>query len=821
VVVRVTFDGVIAMPYVELHTHGMGKLQPWLWIGDQDRVQLIDPRDFPNDGMVLMPREFHLLLREYPLGRRLVRIGIIENLYSSMDDSEPGYTKYMIRGAWQPILRWTLQHVVNAEFDPQQPVRRIRLPFEPEYPIWLRDPLGRTFVGPFDTNAHRDDDGSSYLVDLIAPADVPWPVVGGWPRHGVARVTDLETVDIGPMTLAINSRDRLLALGRRIDWVDFIDDDQLVDFLRGAIGGDGTLPVGTFASLAGSVARLPIDGPFDATRVARAAALIDRIASWETRWDELVQRHLASEAGRNALRELLLADPTLVDARWIPERHPKVLERLGMLAASIAERQAEVEALTAEIDELRRFDRGALERKRSDLERELADVTNRVEEARHALGVIGDLATLLSEHARLSETTERLRSEAERLEREVEGLRAAHEQLRGESERSLVDLRGRLTQLKPYVDALTGGGVSAVVRGGEPLPEIRIDPSPPESLPALLDVLHGRLLARGHRIGREDCANALAALLTSPLTVLAGLPGVGKTSLVTRMANALGMAPHAQFLTVRVPRGWRGRHDVIGYLNPITGAFEEAPTGVYPFLRRHAERPGVPAWILFDEANLSPPEHYLSEWLGLMDEDGDRTLLTGRAGERLSVPDGVRIVFTTNQDHTVEPLSPRLLDRAAVVVVRSASRVGEARGAVGEANGSLDDAATARLLAAVPDELPDVDLKHLETVIDLLGDDDPQYGQGTHVSIRKRALVERHALVLREMLGRGSGGVALDLAVGAHLIPLLRGSGEGYRARLEKLEANLGQMRGAHALLKRVLTIGRQRFDEYDFQTLT
>ena len=811
---------VIALPFIQLNTPGMGKLQPILWVRDEDRVQPTDPTEFPNDGTVLMSSQFHALVRDHPLGERLVRILIDENRYSSMDDSQPTYAKYMVKGAWQRVPKWTLQHVVAEAFDPTQPPRRLALPFEPEHPLWVRDPLTRAYFGPFDTNAQRDDD--RYLVDLIAPTDVPWSVPGGWPRHGIAKVTDLETIEVEDRTFAINTFDRMLALGRRIEWLDFIDDAQLVEFLRKAIGSDGTLSPGTFASLTTLIARLPTEDTFDQVRLARATALIERVASWETRWDALVQRHLQSDAGRRTLREMLTADPDLVDARVIQDRHPKVLERLGVLARTIAERQAEAEALEAQIDELKRFDRDELERKRHELIRELADVTERVEWAREELGLVGEVASLQQEHARLSEQTRLLRDEAERLRHEVEVWRVAHEQVRTETQRHLSDLRGRLTELKPYVDVLTGGAAGGKLRRHEALPPIQVDPAPPASLTELLDTIHGRLVAMGHQIGRDETANALTALITSPLTVLAGLPGVGKTSLVTRLAQALGMAPHAQFLTVRVPRGWRGRHDVIGYANPITGDFEEAPTGIYPFLRLHEERDvGVPGWILFDEANLSPPEHYLSEWLGLMDEDGDRTLLTGRPGERLTVPKHVRLVFTTNQDHTVEALSPRLLDRAAVVVVRASNRIADDVAPVAAAVGSPSADALERLLAHVPSELPDADRKHLDHLIERMGDDDPKYGRATHVSIRKRSLVKRHALTLRDMLGRGAGATPLDFAVATHLIPLLRGSGANYRNRLETLESHLGQMRQAHTLLKRVIAIGAERFDEYDFHMLT
>jgi len=75
------------------------------------------------------------------------------------------------------------------------------------------------------------------------------------------------------------------------------------------------------------------------------------------------------------------------------------------------------------------------------------------------------------------------------------------------------------------------------------------------------------------------------------------------------------------------------------------------------------------AYVLLDEANLSPIEHYWSAFFGMTDSDGTRSLTLGM--EQVRVPDYLRFLATINHDGTTEPLSPRTIDRAPFIVMES------------------------------------------------------------------------------------------------------------------------------------------------------
>lgn len=70
------------------------------------------------------------------------------------------------------------------------------------------------------------------------------------------------------------------------------------------------------------------------------------------------------------------------------------------------------------------------------------------------------------------------------------------------------------------------------------------------------------------------------------------------------------------------------------------------------------------AYILLDEANLSPIEHYWSSFMGQSDYKSKEINLGNQV---LNVSDNIRFIGTINYDETTEKLSPRILNRATII----------------------------------------------------------------------------------------------------------------------------------------------------------
>lgn len=188
---------------------------------------------------------------------------------------------------------------------------------------------------------------------------------------------------------------------------------------------------------------------------------------------------------------------------------------------------------------------------------------------------------------------------------------------------------------------------------------------------------------RGYAFTRDDLVNFHVSAKTGFWTVVAGPSGIGKSSLPRLYAEALGCLD--EYLVVPVQPDWLDDRDVIGAYNSLSGVFEPAATGLVDFLIAAAEdaaraRGGV-FLVTFDEMNLARVEHYLSQFLSVLEEPLERRRLRlfARGVEHANDPyvpyrtlplgDNIRFVGTVNVDETTHFFSPKVLDRTAVLTL--------------------------------------------------------------------------------------------------------------------------------------------------------
>ncbi|WP_353571442.1 hypothetical protein [Candidatus Albibeggiatoa sp. nov. BB20] len=175
----------------------------------------------------------------------------------------------------------------------------------------------------------------------------------------------------------------------------------------------------------------------------------------------------------------------------------------------------------------------------------------------------------------------------------------------------------------------------------------------------------------------QDISDSITTVsLTKNILILTGNPGVGKSTLAIDLTDDT-----ERKLIVSVGSTWRGREDLLGYVNPISNEFE--PTEFTKFLckaeaawRKNDRRTYL---VIFEEFNLSQPEYWFADILVRSqypdDQEKLRTLDLGGKGIRgmsgtaskVFITPAVRFVATINNDHTTLSLSPRVLDRASIV----------------------------------------------------------------------------------------------------------------------------------------------------------
>lgn len=182
----------------------------------------------------------------------------------------------------------------------------------------------------------------------------------------------------------------------------------------------------------------------------------------------------------------------------------------------------------------------------------------------------------------------------------------------------------------------------------------------------------------------------------SPLVVLAGISGSGKSELPRHYADGIGM----HFLLVSVQPRWDSPQDLFGFYNylerryratELTRAlvqFERYNQGYWRETFEHAEiadRSDGLLLVLLDEMNLARTEYYFSEFLSKLEtrrlvneenpEDRVRaeieldmgSLLEGGKTIRLYPGRNVLFTGTMNEDESTQALSDKVVDRACVL----------------------------------------------------------------------------------------------------------------------------------------------------------
>ena len=176
---------------------------------------------------------------------------------------------------------------------------------------------------------------------------------------------------------------------------------------------------------------------------------------------------------------------------------------------------------------------------------------------------------------------------------------------------------------------------------------------------------------------------ALKIAPISPLTVLAGISGTGKSQLPRRYAEAMGV----HFLKIPVQPRWDSPQDMLGFYNYLEKRYKatELARALVHFdpynwpaeAKRFKDRLLL---VLLDEMNLARVEYYFSEFLSQLegrpgpdqpDMDGihksEITLdIGGASGRTCRIYPGHNMLFvgTMNEDESTQTLSDKVLDRA-------------------------------------------------------------------------------------------------------------------------------------------------------------
>lgn len=172
---------------------------------------------------------------------------------------------------------------------------------------------------------------------------------------------------------------------------------------------------------------------------------------------------------------------------------------------------------------------------------------------------------------------------------------------------------------------------------------------------------------------------ALKTAEWSPLTVLAGVSGTGKSELPRLYSHFGGI----YFEPLSVQPNWDSQESMLGFFNSIDNKFDSQP--ILRFLAQSQQPwsndyPGLQdavCLVLLDEMNLAHPELYFAEFLSKLElrrgrKGNDVPFIPIKIGAgmkpyELSLGRNVLWTGTMNQDETTKSLSDKVLDRSIII----------------------------------------------------------------------------------------------------------------------------------------------------------
>ncbi|VXB60778.1 conserved hypothetical protein [Flavobacterium sp. 9R] len=435
------------------------------------------------------------------------------------------------------------------------------------------------------------------------------------------------------------------------------------------------------------------------------------------------------------------------------------------------------------------------------------DIENEINEIEKILIEKITSSNLKKENERLSVRIEILDEEIKKKQEELRGVEDSVKKIKDIFDRTASEHTAKLQEAKTYNDLLNGieilpnkdkKKVSEIIKANI------ISLNPDITAKKYILEIKERLSSQGREYSFNDVANIIITINQTFITIIAGAPGVGKTSLVEKLSKSYGLNEDYGYLEIACAKGWTSSKDLIGFFNPLTNKFQPAKTKLREALKKSEENPNAPYLVLLDEANLSPIEHYWSDFIKLADSNYSRKIKISD-DEEIQFGDGFRFVATINHDYTTEALSNRLIDRAAIIQLDKTNIITD------DSTINIDSICNFKEVENIFTETQKWQTE--ETLIKDTFNKIKERLESNHtilISPRKEIAIYKYCKVATGLL-EGNSYVALDYAICQHILPLINGRGESFQKLLEGLKSDLNDkgMTKSEKLLTKIIERGK------------
>lgn len=402
---------------------------------------------------------------------------------------------------------------------------------------------------------------------------------------------------------------------------------------------------------------------------------------------DLLVKYQDSQSVENWLKTLLEKQPNLIEqlkgSRAISERIEQMEQNLTDLQKKRDDLELIIAEKKAEADEI---DRAAIEAKKTELlqmDEEYTNLCTQLESAKKTIGIIGTIDDLQKKQNEYKSEVAYLESHKSHLERDTSGLELQFQQLISRPHEKMVSIAfDGFMASKMLHAAAEWEAEEASRQHNNVVNRVNDVPVNEKTAEELIEYLCRTVQIARPTYNRNTIINIAICLTQGFLTVFSGEPGCGKTSICNIFAEVFGLNKIAEYVDdiesanryvpVSVERGWTSKRDFVGYYNPLSKTFDKSNRRVYEALYQldTEKKNGIaklPYVILLDEANLSSMEYYWSDFMNICDDLSSQSKVNLGENYIFGIPETLRFVATINNDHTIETLSPRLIDRAWII----------------------------------------------------------------------------------------------------------------------------------------------------------
>lgn len=799
-----------------------GKILPIAFVNSDGTIELIqNPNDeFPNNGQVWVSSEYDIIEEDYETNE-LFAVPV----YSTNNSEYEIYNdkdKYWAKGGEaKKIQEINLYPIIEIEELPSS---------SSPYVVGVSESVGQIFLsvngiayGPFTLS--KDESGRC---KIISPELHIGSRLGLNPDHvfsvDVGDLVDLGVIESfeiegGERTFINNSNSILYH--KSFDQIDYISDEKLLSW-----GLKHIQPEGKRAAkreIENWKKKLSEIKDFRGSDEARRLRLIEVVQHIENLdgIETLVKDALLQNKG--LINEYIKANETDLlgkETGKLKERAESAYrEERNKLEAHISELEDKEKTLTARVEELKR-NQAEIERKqqeniRQNLEEKEGELVKILDAIQEQIKEKEKLLTEWMEKESVINEIEKIKKKRDAQQELFDELNKKHKELKEIKPEDLIR-----SETKEW---LRRGGFHQSDACEYEACHVPIRSKPEPFAANYVEDIQKGLEHCNRSFDYDEVANILITVQNSFLTVFSGEPGCGKTSLAYLLADVLGLKNN--FLPISVARGWASQRDILGFFNPINSTFQESKTGLYSFIKRQSNvTDNTLNMILLDEANLSPLEHYWSEFLPMSDPDPELTrrinIGSGDPNDDLEIGHQIRFVATVNNDNTTERLSPRLINRAAILTLPEVSYADLSSALTAEKEEYLAITYDNFNQLFVADETAD-DFGFTETesdrfkgIYNVMTEDDGK-SQRMTISPRKINAILRYCAVANIVFKNPEN--ALDYAIAQHVLPTIEGFGESFGCRLEKLQKAVARLPRSRNIMQSIISRGNSAHHSYSF----